>query len=170
MDDDQILTPAARAAADRHDQKFTTTTAREAADRDELGTWVAEFLASPGSDNALLAERLADGDPVWIGPVRLPISDLNRLAGPAGEPVLEVVEEDEWRDDVEEMKEKIDDGWEPAPMVVSYRDDQFVLEDGNHRTESLRQAGEDEAWAVVRFDDEEQRDRFVAANQDLLAT
>jgi len=167
MDDDQTLTPSARAAADRADRHFSTSSAREASDRGELGTWVAEFLASPGSDNALLAERLAGGDPVWFGPVRLPISELNRLAGPAGEPVLEVVEEDEWRDDVEDMKEKIDDGWEPAPMIVSYRDDQLVLEDGNHRTESLRQAGEEAVWSVVRFDTEEERDRFLAAHQDL---
>jgi hypothetical protein len=167
--DDQPSTTSAR-AADRNDQQFSTASARAAADRDELGTWVAEFLASPGSDNALLAERLADGDPVWFGPVRLPISELNRLAGPAGEPVLEVVEEDEWRDDVDDMKEKIDDGWEPAPMVVSYRDDQLVLEDGNHRTESLRQAGEEDAWAIVRFDDAAQRDQFVSERQEAQTT
>jgi hypothetical protein len=170
MDDDQTLTPSARAAADRADRHFSTSSAREASDRGELGTWVAEFLASPGSDNELLAERLADGDPAWFGPIQLPISELNRLAGPAGEPVLEVVEEDEWRDDVEEMKEKIDDGWEPAPMIVSWRDEQFVLEDGNHRAESLRRSGEETAWSIVRFDDAAERDRFVASHQEPLAT
>jgi len=55
-------------------------------------------------------------------------------------------------------------------VVVSYRDEQYVLEDGNHRAESLRRAGHAEAWAVIRFDDEEQRDRFLEARQDLLAT
>lgn len=152
------------------DQEFTTDTARAAAERGDLGAWVHDFLGSPGSDNADLAEILADGDPAWLGPVRLRISDLNRLAGPEGEPVLEVVEEDEWRDDVAEMAERIEGGWEPAPVIVSYRDEQYVLEDGNHRAESLRRAGHDETWAIVRFDDEDACNAFIEAREDLLAT
>jgi hypothetical protein len=38
------------------DQDYSVESAREAAERDELGEWVARFLASPGSDNAELAE------------------------------------------------------------------------------------------------------------------
>lgn len=139
---------------------FTTESARDAADRDDLGAWVREFLSSPGSDNAPLAASLTEGNPSWFGPTRVPISELHRLAGAEGEPVLEVIEEDEWRDDVDEMKEKIEGGWVPAPLIAAYRDDQLVLEDGNHRAESLRQAGEDDAWVVIRFDDVSQRDRY----------
>ena len=46
-------------------------------------------------------------------------------------------------------------------MVVTFRDDQLHLEDGNHRVEGLRRAGEDEAWAVVSFESPEERDRFL---------
>jgi hypothetical protein len=151
-----------------HDQ-FSTASARDAAERGELGTWVADFLRSPGSDNPDLAIMLADGDPAWLGPVRLPLSSLNRLAGPAGEPVLVVVDDEFWRDDVEEMEHKIEAGWEPAPMIVSCRDDEFTLEDGNHRAESLRRAGEETAWCIVRFDDAAARDRFAASQQEPLA-
>ena len=76
--------------------------------------------------------------------------------------MLVPVDEDEWRDDVDDLEDKVEDGWEPPPMIVTYRDDQLHLEDGNHRAEGLRRAGEREAWAVVSFDSPDERDRFLA--------
>lgn len=144
------------------DQKYSLDAAREAAERDELGDWVARFLSSPGSDNAPLADLLAERPRWWLGPVQLPIDQLHRLAGPPGEPVLVPVDEDHWGEDVEEMEERVEEGWEPPPVIVTYRNGQLVLEDGNHRVESLRRAGERRAWAVVSFEDPEERDRFTA--------
>jgi len=145
------------------DHPFSVEAARAAADHDELGPWVAEFLASPGSDNAPLADKLGDRFQLWTGPLRLPISRLHRLAGPPGEPVLCPVDDDYWRDDVEEMAEQIDEeGWTPPPVIVTLQGEQLVLEDGNHRVEGLRRAGEDEAWAIVGFENAEDRDRFEA--------
>ncbi|MCD9624278.1 ParB/Srx family N-terminal domain-containing protein [Rhabdothermincola salaria] len=145
------------------DQQYSVTSAREAASRDELQEWVGCFLASPGSDNAELAGILAERWRWWLGPVRLPIDRLHRLAGPSGDPVLRTVDDDYWRDDVEEMEDKIDeDGWEPPPVVVTFQDGQLVLEDGNHRVESLRRAGETEVWSIVGFDDPSGPERFRA--------
>lgn len=143
-------------------KEFTVDAARRAAERDELAAWVAEFLASPGSDNAPLAELLSNPPRTWIGPVRLRIAQLHRLAGPPDHPVLCPVEEDYWRPDVAELVDKVEEGWEPPPMVVTFRDDQLVLEDGNHRTEGVRRTGEDEVWAVVSFESPDERDRFLA--------
>lgn len=143
---------------------FSVEGARRAAERGELETWVRQFLASPGSDNAALGEQLTSQPRWWIGPLRVPIGELHRLAGPPEDPVLCPVDDDYWRDDVEEMAEQIDgDGWQPPPVVVMYSDDRFVLEDGNHRVEALRRAGEDEAWAVVGFESTEARDQFSAS-------
>ena len=147
------------------DEVFTIDTAREAAARDELGAWVARFLASPGSDNAALGELLTDPPRSWLGPVLVPLDQLNRLAGPPGHPVLEEVEEHEWRDDVQELAEEIDDHTSVAPVVASYEDGQLKLEDGNHRVEALRRAGETEAWTVVAFDDDATRDRFIERSE-----
>ncbi len=141
---------------------FSPAGARLAAARDELGSWVAEFLASPGSDNAMLAEGLAESHRWWIGPVELPLDRLHRLAGPPGSPALVVVEEDEWRDDVADLAGKVEDGHEPPPVVVSYRDGELVVEDGNHRIEALRRAQRSEAWSVVGFEHEGDLERFIA--------
>ena len=143
-------------------ERFTVDCARRAAARDELGAWVAGFLSSPGSDNAPLAHKLTHPPRTWIGPVRLPLDQLNRLAGPPDHPVLVPVDDDEWRDDVDDLEDKVGEGWEPPPMIVTFRDDELHLEDGNHRVEGLRRAGERHAWAVVSFDAPEERDRFLA--------
>jgi hypothetical protein len=135
--------------------------ARVAAERDELGSWVAEFLASPGSDNAELGEELTKRLQWWLGPVEVPLKRLHRLAGPPGDAVLCPVDEDDWRDDVDDLAQKVDDGWEPPPVIVSYRDGQLVLEDGNHRVEGVRRSGAHHTWAVIGFDDPEERDRFT---------
>lgn len=144
------------------DERFTVESARRAAERDELGAWVARFLASPGSDNAPLAHALTHPPRTWIGPVQLRIDQLHRLAGPPDHPVLCPVDDDYWRDDVDDLEEKVEEGWEPPPMIVTFRDDRLVLEDGNHRAEGIRRTGEREAWSVVSFDSPEERDRFLA--------
>jgi hypothetical protein len=144
------------------DQRYSTDAARAAAERDELEEWVADFLSSPGSDNAPLAVGLREALGVWAGPLRLPLDQLHRLAGPSDHPVLQPVDDDEWRDDVDDMARRIEAGEDPPPVVVSYRGDQLTLEDGNHRVEALRRAGRDDAWAVVGFEDRDQCEQFIA--------
>lgn len=146
--------------------RYTVDAAREAADHDRLDEWVRDFLGSPGSDNAELAELLAERVHAWLGPVRLPLDRLHRLAGAEGQPVLCEVDEREWSDRVPDMHDKIEQGWEPPPMIVTWRRGQLVLEDGNHRAEALRRAGTREAWSVVGFEDAEQAARFEAPAAD----
>ena len=144
------------------DRQYSVEDARAAADRQELADWVVGFLASPGSDNALLGMKLSEELGWWTGPLRLPLRELARLAGPLGEPVEVPVGEDQWDDRVEAMAARAEEGWEPPPVIVAYRQDRLVLEDGNHRVESLRQSGRRAAWAVVGFERPEDRDRFAA--------
>jgi hypothetical protein len=142
--------------------EYSVEAARQAAERGQLADWVTRFLASPGSDNAELAVSLADPPRWWLGPLQVPLDRLHRLVGPPDAPVVHAVEEDDWGEDVDELAECVEDAWEPPPVVASYRGGQLVLEDGNHRVEGLRRAGRDRAWAVIAFEDRDERDRFVA--------
>ena len=142
-------------------EEFSVEAAREAAARDQLGAWVSRFLGSPGSDNPELGELLSDRLRFWAGPLKVPLNELNRLAGPADAPVLVALDEDDWHDGVDDMAERVEHGWEPPPVVVSYRDEELVLEDGNHRVESIRRAGQHDTWAVIGFEDERARDIFL---------
>jgi hypothetical protein len=145
--------------------EYTPETARAAAQRDQLGDWVAEFLSSPGSDNAELADELTGRLGWWLGPVQVPINDLHRLAGPPGHPVMRQLDEDEWRDDVDDLSRRIEAGHEPPPVIASYRNGRLVLEDGNHRVEAVRRAGTGQAWAVIGFESPEERDRYLARSE-----
>lgn len=150
------------------DPEYSTDGARAAAARDELGDWVAGFLSSPGSDNGALGHLLTAAQPrMWLGPVQVPLDQLHRLAGPPDQPVLTPVDDDEWRDDVDDLARRIEDGLEPAPVIVSHQGDHLRLEDGNHRVEALRRAGVDQAWAIIGFEDPDERDRFIARSEAL---
>lgn len=139
----------------RDDQRYSVEGAREAAERDELAGWVRAFLASPGSDNPVLANELGERHRWWAGPLLVPLHELQRLAGPPTQPVLCPVDEGYWDGRVDDMARRIaEEGWTPPPLIVSYRDGGFVLEDGNHRAESLRRAGRTHAWAVIGFSNE----------------
>jgi hypothetical protein len=143
-------------------QRFSLESAFEAAQRDDLARWVGDFLASRGSDNATLAAGLAQRPHWWLGPLRVPVGDLVRLAGPEDDVECEV-EPEEWEHDVGAMEESIEQGWSPPPLLAEYRDGELLLQDGNHRYEALARAGEEAAWVLVWFDDEAERERFRAA-------
>ncbi len=135
-----------------------------AAGEAELARWVGDFLASRGSGNAVLAAALAQRPHWWLGPLSVPLDDLDRLAGPEDD-ALCPVDEDDWQDDVDGMEESLAEGWEPPPLLAEPSGERLVLQDGNHRYEALRQRGEERAWVLVFFDDPAARARFVAARR-----
>lgn len=159
-DEPVILLADADASDDVGADDFSVEAARAASEKGDLGRWLAEFLASPGSDNAPLADQLLRDYPIWTGPIEVPLDQLNRLAGAPGTPALEVVEEHEWRDDVKDLADKVDDGHVPPPVIATYQDGKLVLEDGNHRVEAIRQAGEPMAWTLIGFVTQHDHDSF----------
>jgi ParB-like nuclease domain len=141
-------------------QKFSLASARRAADEDHLADWVVDFLSSPGSGNAELAASFAMKGTVYLGPVEFALDRLTPMAGPEGDEVVVPVAKEEWESDVESMEQSIEEGWEPPPLLVSHRDGQYFLEDGNHRCETLLRGGTTHAWTILLFTDEAERDRF----------
>jgi hypothetical protein len=148
--------------------RFSLQTAREAAENNRTAIWVGDFLASRGSDNAVLAAALAQKEHWWVGPIRVALDDLVRLAGPESD-ALVPIERDEWEDDVEEMEESLEEGWEPPPLLAEYQDGRLLLQDGNHRYEALVRADEKDAWVLVYFDDPDDHAAFerLALDQEL---
>jgi len=143
------------------DVTFDLPGARRAAASDETARWVGDFLASKGSDNAILAAALAQCRHWWLGPIELPIADLVRLAGPEDD-ALVPIDDREWEADVQSMEESVAAGWEPPPLLAEYQNGRILLQDGNHRYEALAREGAELAWVLVYFDDPDARDRFVA--------
>jgi hypothetical protein len=134
---------------------------------EEIARWVGDFLASRGSDNAILAAALAQAPHWWFGPVELAVTRLERLAGPEEEALVDV-DAEEWEDDVDSMQDSIDEGWEPPPLLAEWQDGRVLLQDGNHRYEALVRAGAEVAWTLVYFPSLDERDRFAARYQEEL--
>lgn len=141
---------------------YSVDAAKQAEADGHLGEWVTSFLSSPGSDNEALAAQLAFVGASFVGPVRLALDDLHPLAGPADHDFEIPVPAREWDDEVDAMDESLARGWEPPPLLVSYREGHYVLEDGNHRHDALRRAGATHTWAIVAFWDEAARADFSA--------
>ena len=140
--------------------RFSLASARVAAAADRTAMWVGEFLASRGSDNLVLAAALAQKPHWWVGPLPVRLDELVRLAGPEDDAFVRVAL-NEWEEDVEEMLESLEEGWEPPPLLAEYRDGRLFLQDGNHRYEALARAHKREAWVLIYFDDPVDRDAFV---------
>ncbi len=137
-------------------QEFCVASARQAAEAGDVEGWIARFLASPGSDNAPLAHELTSTPRRWVGPIELRFDDLHRLAGPPDQPTLDRFDGDDL-ETVEEMGDSLDEGWDPPPIIVTFRDPQLIVEDGNHRIEGLRRNGRDRWWALVACKDEHEQ-------------
>ncbi len=146
-------------------QRFSLAGAFEAAEHDEVPKWVGDFLSSRGSDNEVLAAGLAQRRHWWLGPVRIRVDQLVRLAGPEEDAFCRV-EPEAWEHDVHAMEESVEEGWEPPPLLVEHRDGELLLQDGNHRYEALVRSGETHAWVLLWFDDPEERERFRATCED----
>ena len=146
------------------DDRFDLDSAQRAAARGETALWVGDFLASPGSDNAVLAAALALEEHWWAGPLSLPVEDLERLAGPEADALCKV-DDEEWGADIHAMEASIEAGWDPPPLLAEFRNGKLLLQDGNHRYEALVREGAASAWVLVYFDDHADRDRFLDDRQ-----
>ena len=147
-------------------RRFDLASAHRAAEHDETAFWVGDFLASRGSDNAMLAAALAQHEHWWAGPLSLPVEELVRLAGPEDDALCQI-EDDEWEDDVSAMEESVERGWEPPPLLAEAQDGRLLLQDGNHRYEALVRSGAPSAWVLVYFDDPDERDAFSRQRADI---
>jgi ParB-like nuclease domain len=142
-------------------EEFSLASAQRAADESTLAEWVVDFLASPGSDNGELAAALAFSGAAYLGPIRFELDRLTPMAGPDEGRVAVPVPKEDWESDVEAMEHSIEEGWRPPPLLVSLRNGNYYLEDGNHRYETLCRSGATHAWTILLFANEAERDQFL---------
>lgn len=140
-------------------RSFSLASATRAAAEGRTAEWVGEMLASPGSDNAVLAAALALEEHWWWGPVLVPAHELERLAGPEDD-ALVPIETGEWEDDLASMADSLEEGWQPPPLLAECQDGRLLLQDGNHRYEAMVRDGATEVWVLVYASDRAALDAF----------
>lgn len=138
------------------DEDWTLGGAQRAAGEGRLPEWVGGFLAATG--NLVLAAALAQRPHWWLGPVRLPLAELRRLAGPEPDAVCPIPAE-QWEADVAAMVASLGRGWVPPPLLVEARGERLLVQDGSHRFAALVRAGAHDGWVILYGDDPADRDR-----------
>jgi hypothetical protein len=144
------------------------TTCQAAYAERRLRAWIEEYLQQPRWINEGLLRRVKEYSVYWPAPVLMPISAMERVAGPSPEFKFPQDPED-WDEKVNNivaMRPQPDE----LPPVICWRDPDGVinLADGNHRVDALERLGYEYAWALVHDgplrSEEELRQKEVQAD------
>lgn len=130
-----------------------------------INVWVVDFLLRNENPNWELAITLAKNPKIWLPPIAIDANHLERIAGPGRKH-----HEDEriWNSRLQRIQRSITDIEDLPPIIVFARngtDDEhnfsFLVADGAHRMEALREMGQTHIWSLVGFDSRQSRDRFL---------
>ena len=117
----------------------TLTQAKAYHDNGKIEEWLQLFLRNDGK-NIALADGLLLEKREYFGLRKLSMSCFKDVK--AGVPEYLSAENDIeyffWI--IENMKSSLKD-WDVPPLIVEYRDDKFIVNDGRHRLEMYRQLG-----------------------------
>lgn len=140
------------------DELNSLSGARAWAQAGRLEDWVHGYLLSAGH-NPAFSEGLKLDKRYYDGPVNMPLSLLKRCCGPEEEMAFRV-DEAYFEKHVAELQEAVRRGEDMPPLIVNYRAEGFVLNDGNHRFEALYRLGAESAWAIVWTSSQADREAF----------
>lgn len=137
----------------------TLTQAKLYQDNGKIEEWLQLFLRNDGK-NIALADGLLLEKREYLGLVKLNMSCFKDIK--EGAPEYLSVENDIayffWI--VENMKNSRGE-WDVPPLIVEYREDKFIVNDGRHRLEMYRQLGVEVVDAVLWTTGEENKKKLL---------
>lgn len=102
----------------------------------EIEKWLQDYLRGEGN-NIGLADGLLLEKRYYVGPVDWNIDALERCCGPESTMKYRTDEKD-FNKRINGITERILQGWEMPPLLVSYERNEFLINDGNHRYEAYK--------------------------------
>lgn len=127
--------------------KFTVEEALLFSENGCIEEWVHIFLKTAGN-NPPFSEGLKLQRRYWLGPVLLPIHELQRCCGPE-EHMKFHNPADSWEKRVGRLAELIRKGWEYPPLIAQHLEGKLIINDGNGRHEALRRLHHDICWVIL---------------------
>lgn len=125
----------------------TLTSAIAFSEAGRLEDWIHAFLLGEG-DNRAFSDGLRKKDRIYYPPVKLPLDQFERSCGPE-EGMPYPVEEGGFWSRIQRIQDRfLNTGWDMPPLIANIDTDVFVLNDGNHRYEALRQLGINSYWVI----------------------
>lgn len=115
---------------------FTLDSAKEFALNNDIETWIHFFLNGEG-DNIGLSNGLKMKARYWLGPIEIETRFLERVVGP--ELDMEYVEDERWwKHNINQICNRLEDGWDMPPLIAENRNGCISIRDGNHRWEHCK--------------------------------
>jgi hypothetical protein len=132
--------------------EFDLESCLEASCRGNLDQWVSRYLSGDGWANHALRDGLSKHRRYWLGPLRIPLKNLERCCGP--EPEMEFrVPEDKWQLKVTRLALALSSPEKLPPLIVEWRAGKLSVRDGNHRHGAMDRAGWAAAWIILWCND-----------------
>ena len=138
----------------------TLSSAKAYAEAGKLDSWIHLYLNEDGR-NIPFSDGLKLTDRYYFSPALFPINMFNRCAGPEPEMKYQI-DPDWWEYRVKELEKAIQTDKDMPPFIVHYVDDEFELNDGNHRHKAYENLGIENAWVIIWITEETERDSFTA--------
>ncbi len=133
--------------------------AKEYNDNNLLEEWIHTYLLSDGH-NKEFSDGLKLFDRYFLGPVKMPLSLFKRCCGPE-EDMKWVIPKANFEDKVNQLMQVITENEDMPPLIVSYVDGHFELNDGNHRFEAYQRLGIEEYYVIVWITEKEDYAEFM---------
>ena len=136
---------------------FPLKTAHKAAANNDIEGWVHRYLLSEG-DNKAFSDGLYKEKRYWRGPMLFPMASLTRVCGPEEGMPYRYPDPKPWNDFIAYLIKGFGELEAYPPLIVSYVDGQFIIDDGNHRFYAFEQMGIEACWVILWYPDREQYD------------
>lgn len=117
------------------------------AEADKLEAWIHAFLLGEG-DNRAFSEGLKKKERVYFPPIELALDQFERCCGPEAGLLYPVNEEGFWQRVYSIRDRYLNGDWDMPPLIVNVDTENYILNDGNHRYEALRQLGIESYWVI----------------------
>ena len=128
--------------------KPTSTSAREFSAAGRLEEWIHLFLYGEGN-NKPFSDGLKIEPRRFLAPEKMNLNRLARCCGPEAEMQFNVPEEG-FIKRVGNIFDRYKNGnWDMPPLIVCRGGNGYIINDGNHRYEALKKAGEAQHWVIV---------------------
>ena len=139
--------------------KSTLSSAVGYARNGKLEEWIHTYLLSDGH-NKEFSDGLKLFDRYFLGPVKMPLSLFKRCCGPE-EDMKWVIPKGNFEEKVNQLMQVITENEDMPPLIVSYVDGHFELNDGNHRFEAYQRLGIEEYYVIVWITEKEDYAEFM---------
>ncbi len=137
----------------------TLTQAKLYQDNGKIEEWLQLFLRNDGK-NIALADGLLLEKREYLGLLKLNMPCFKDIKEGAPEYLSAENDIEYFFWIVENMKNSMED-WDVPPLIVEYREDKFVVNDGRHRLEMYRQLGVEVVDAVLWTTGEENKKKLL---------